>query len=106
MVRAARAMAMVTEKEMMRAARAMTAAPKRALTTAARAMVMATKRAARARASATRCKGYGHSCYDQREGCDGSNGPWFVCVFACVERPQKIRFNLKRVNDSWSLWSS
>jgi hypothetical protein len=23
--------------------------------------------------------------------CDGGNGPWFVCVFVCVERPQNIR---------------
>jgi hypothetical protein len=26
-----------------------------------------------------------------------------VCVFVCVERPQKIRSDLKKVNVSWSL---
>ncbi len=34
-----------------------------------------------------RCKGHGRSCYDWREGCDGSNGPWFVFICVCVERP-------------------
>jgi hypothetical protein len=25
-----------------------------------------------------------------------------VCVFVCVERPQKLRLDLKKVNASWS----
>jgi hypothetical protein len=41
--------------------------------------------AARGMAAATRVAG------DEREGDDGGDGPWFVCVFVCVERPQKIR---------------
>jgi hypothetical protein len=27
--------------------------------------------------------------YDYREGGDGGNGPWFVCVFWCVWRDHK-----------------
>jgi hypothetical protein len=46
---------------------------------------------------------HGCSCYDWREECDGGNRPWFVCVFVCMERPQKIRSDLKRVNAPWSI---
>ncbi len=45
-------------------------------------------------------EGHGHTHYDWRENCDGGNWPWFVCVFVCVERPQKIRSDLKNVNAS------
>ncbi len=38
-------------------------------------------------------KGQGHLRYDWREGNDGGDGPWFVCVLVCVERPKKIRKN-------------
>ncbi len=34
-------------------------------------------------------EGYGCSRYDWRAGDDGGNGPWFVCVFLCVERDHK-----------------
>jgi hypothetical protein len=50
---------------------------------AARWMAMATKRArvmaAREMAMGTRVAG------NKREGGDGGNGPWFVCVFVCGE---------------------
>ncbi len=31
----------------------------------------------------------GRSRYNWREGDDGGNGPWFVCVFWCVWRDHK-----------------
>ncbi len=59
----------------------------RARLKAARWMAMATKMAratlARGMAMATRVAG------DKREGDDGGNGPWFVCVFLCVWRDHK-----------------
>ncbi len=33
-------------------------------------------------------KGQGCLCYDWKEGGDAGNGPRFVCVLVCVERPQ------------------
>ncbi len=39
----------------------------------------------------------------ERRG-DGGDGPWYVCVFVCVERPRKILSDLKKVNASWSLY--
>jgi hypothetical protein len=50
----------------------MAAATKRARTTAARGMATATKVAG-----------------NKREGDDGGNEPWFVCVFLCVWRDHK-----------------
>jgi hypothetical protein len=40
---------------------------------------------------ATMVRHKGHSClhYDWREGGNGGNGPWFVCVFWCVWRDHK-----------------
>ncbi len=60
----------------------------RARARVARWMAMATKRAramvARGMATATsRVAG------NKREGGDGGNGPWFVCVFLCVWRDRK-----------------
>jgi hypothetical protein len=59
----------------------------RARARAARWMATGTKRArataARGMATATRVAG------DKREGGDGGNGPWFVCVFWCVWRDHK-----------------
>jgi hypothetical protein len=56
-------------------------------------MATATKRAramaARGMATATRVVS------NERGGGDGGNRPWFVCVFVCVERPQKIRKRAK-----------
>ncbi len=50
-------------------------------------MAMGTKRAratvARGMATATRVAG------NEREGDDGGDGPWFVCVFLCVWRDNK-----------------
>jgi hypothetical protein len=62
----------------LRTARWMATVTKRARATAARGM-----------ATATRVAG------NKREGGDGGNEPWFVCVFLCVERPQKIRKRAK-----------
>jgi hypothetical protein len=56
-----------------RAARWMAMAGKRARATVARGMAMATSRVAG----------------DERQGGDGGNGPWFVCVFLCVWRDHK-----------------
>ncbi len=102
--RVARGMATLAKKPMAMAARLMATATKRA---------RARAKAARGLAMATRVAGdewgwgqrEGHGClhYDWREGCDGGNGPWFVCIFVHMERPQKIRSDLKIVYVPWSL---
>jgi hypothetical protein len=91
----------------------------RAMARATRAMEMATKRAmamATTLAMATgtrvasellrqqwqwgwgRCKGCGCLRYDRREGDNGGNGPWFVCVFLCAWRYHKNKEESKIVN--------
>jgi hypothetical protein len=48
--------------------------------------------------TAQRTRRKGHSCsrYDWREGDDGGDGPWFVCVFWCAWRDhKKIRKRVK-----------
>jgi hypothetical protein len=42
-------------------------------------------------------KGHGRSCYNWREGDDGGNGPWFVCVFWCVATKNKEESKLVTV---------
>ncbi len=56
-----------------RAAKWMAMATKRARVMAARGMATATSRVAG----------------DEREGGDGGDGPWIVCVFLCVWRDHK-----------------
>ncbi len=103
MVRAARAMGMATKRAMARA-RAMVMASKRALTTAARAMAMAMKRA-RAKMMGMEMAQRTWPLVLQLEW----GGWWWwwarvcVCLFVCVERPRKIRLNLKNINASWSI---
>jgi hypothetical protein len=114
--RAARAMAMATKKAMVMAARLIATATERAIVRKGnakggkrfgdgnsgggrqkgqwrerlRAMAMVKRVAGiQQRQRWGRRKGHGRSRYNWREGDDGGNGPWFVCVFWCVWRDHK-----------------
>ncbi len=60
----------------------------RARARAERWMATATKRA-RATAAREMATGTSRVAGNKREGGDGGDGPWFVCVFLCVWRDHK-----------------